>query len=176
MSDVEPSHVAETVDSEPEATTPPAAAVSSRIKENFILEIIKAVDIPFVDNKGKSDPYVAAFLSLPTKGEDDIKFLKVGTTVRTRTRFDSTEVVWNCFRNLRTTPPEGAMLTLEIYHQYKDVHKADFLLGKVDVAVEAIPDERPVTIPFVNFKVVPHEVMSLAKGPVVYTLVISVSF
>lgn len=153
LSDIEPSAVAEAVDFEQEAPPPLITAVSNRIKDSFILEIISAIDIPLIDNKGKSDPYVEAFLSSPTDGEDGNKLHRVGTTVRTITRYDCTEVVWNCFRDLRTTPTEGTMLTLEIYHHYKDVHKADFLLGKVDVAVEAIPDERPVTIPFVNFKV-----------------------
>jgi len=152
LSDVEPSTV-ETI-SEPQDPPLCEPAITSKpINETFILEIISATDIPLIDAKGKSDPYVEAFLSVPIEGDDEKKFQRVGTTVRTITRFDCTEVVWNCFRDLRTTPEEGAVLTLEIYHHYKDVHKSDFLLGKVDVALEAIVDERPITIPFVNFKV-----------------------
>ncbi len=153
LSDVEPSTV-ETI-SEPQDLPRCEPAIAAKpIKGTIILEIIKATDIPLIDGKGKSDPYVEAFLSMPIEGDDnEKKFQRVGTTVKTITRFDCTEVVWNCFRDLRTIPVEGAVLTLEIYHHYKDFHKSDFLLGKVDVALEAIVDERPITIPFVNFKV-----------------------
>jgi len=150
LSDVEPS----TVETVSELQDPPLcepAVASKPNNDTFILEIISATDIPLID-KGKSDPYVEAFLSVPIETDDEKKFQRVGTTVRTITRFDCTDVVWNCFRDLRTTPVEGAVLTLEIYHHYKDNHKSDFLLGKVDVALEAIVDERPITIMFVNFK------------------------
>ena len=146
---------ASTVETVSEPQDPPLcepAVASKPNNDTFILEIISATDIPLID-KGKSDPYVEAFLSVPIETDDEKKFQRVGTTVRTITRFDCTEVVWNCFRDLRTAPVEGAVLTLEIYHHYKDVHKSDFLLGKVDVALEAIVDERPITIMFVNFKV-----------------------
>ena len=153
LSDGEPSTAVETV-SEPLDPPLREPIMSAKpVKESFILEIISATDIPLFDNKGKSDPYVEAFMSIPIEGDEERKFQKVGTRVKTITRFDCTEVVWNCFRDLRTSPREGAVLTLEIYHHFKDVHKSDFLLGKVDVAIEAIIDERPVTMPCVNFKV-----------------------
>lgn len=130
----------------------PQLAPAKPVKESFIVEIISAIDIPLLDNKGKSDPYIQAFLASPSDNDPE-RFQRIGLSVTTPTRYDCTEVVWNSFRDLHATPDADTVLTIEIYHHYKDVHKSDFLLGKVDVPILSITDEQAVTIPFINFKV-----------------------
>lgn len=120
-------------------------------KASFVLEIINAIDIPYFD-KTKSDPYIQAFLVAPVEGDPE-RLQRRGIVVTTPIRYDCSEVVWNSFRDLRVSPTPESILTIEIYHHHKDVHKSDFLLGKVDFPVRSLTDVNPITLPFVNFKV-----------------------
>jgi hypothetical protein len=128
----------------------------SKQSDHFIVEFISVTDIPMIENKVKSDVYLQAFVAAPGEGEMTGKlfqFQRIGQVVRTPIRPDSTEIVWNCFRNLHVCPPPDSILTLELFHHYKDTHKVDCLLGKADIPVKALIDGEAITFPMINFKV-----------------------
>eukprot|EP00428_Durinskia_dybowskii_P076483 CAMPEP_0170355624 /NCGR_PEP_ID=MMETSP0117_2-20130122/741_1 /TAXON_ID=400756 /ORGANISM="Durinskia baltica, Strain CSIRO CS-38" /LENGTH=1335 /DNA_ID=CAMNT_0010609673 /DNA_START=108 /DNA_END=4115 /DNA_ORIENTATION=- len=119
---------------------------------HFVVEIVSVSDIPYIEPKVKSDAYVQAFLAIPSKDESGGRAQKFGNLVRTPVRYDCAAAVWNSFRNFNTDPPPDSILTVELYHFYKDPHKSDCLLGKVDVPVKVLIDDEAVSIPLINFK------------------------
>ncbi len=142
--------------------------------ERFILEFISVVDVPCVENRTKSDIYLQAFIGIFTEGEVAggrmYQAQRFGETVRTPVRYDCSAAVWNCFRNLGPNPPPESVLTIELFHHYKDTHKVDCLLGKVDIPVRALIDGEAITFPLINFKVEPTSVI-----PSLYSLCVNVS-
>lgn len=126
-------------------------------REHFILEFISAIDIPPIENKVKSDVYLQAFIGSFSEGDMAggrmFQVQRYGITVRTPIRYDCSAAVWNCFRDLGTNPPPDSVLTVELFHYYKDSHKNDCLLGKVDIPVRALVDGEAITFPLINFKV-----------------------
>lgn len=124
-------------------------------REPFIIEFISVVDIPCLENKTKCDPYIQAVMGCPNEGQLTLfQYQKIGRTVRTQTRFDCSSVVYHCYRDLNVTPPSReCVLMLELFHQSKDPHKPDLLIGKVDIPLKAFTDDDPITFPFINFKV-----------------------
>ena len=130
-----------------------SAASSPPARSPYILEFVNVTDIPYIDNKVKSDPYLQAFIGFPVGDGDNIRYQKAGSTVRTPVRFDCTSVVWNCFRDMNVNPIQGSILSIELYHHHRDTHKSDHLLGTVDIPLSGLADEEPVTFPMINFKV-----------------------
>lgn len=133
------------------------ASGGSSHPERFILEFIKVVDVPAIENRTKCDIYLQAFLATFSDSEGAggrvFQSQKFGQTVQTPVRYDCNAAVWNCFRNLGPNPPPESVLTVELYHHYKDTHKTDCLLGKVDIPVRSLVDGEAFTFPLINFKV-----------------------
>ena len=131
-----------------------AESVKTSIKEPFIIEIIGAVDIPCQENKSKCDPYIQVVVGCPNEGQLTLfQYQKIGSVVRTPVRNDCSSVVYNCFRDLNVKPSAECVLMVELFHHSKDPHKPDCLMGTVEIPLKIFRDEEPVTVPFVNFKV-----------------------
>jgi hypothetical protein len=125
--------------------------------DRFILEFISVVDVPAIENRAKCDIYLQAFLATFSEGNPSdgrpFSAQRCGVTVQTPVRYDCNAAVWNCFRNLGPSPPPEAVLTVELFHHYKDTHKVDCLLGKVDIPVRSLIDGEAAAFPLINFKV-----------------------
>ena len=125
-------------------------------REHFIIQFISAQDIPHIENRVKSDPYIKAYLATRVEIDSEtgaFEFQRIGVLAQTPRKADCTAAVWNCYKDLGAVPPANAMLVVEIYHHYKDAHKTDYLLGKVDIPVSSFVKEEPMRILLANYKV-----------------------
>lgn len=124
-------------------------------KERFIIKFIGAYDIP-LDYGSKSDPFLCAYIQehVVQYDADNRKFFKlqrISPVVQTPKRTDCANVIWNCYRDFKMTPPADSILTIEIYHG-GDLSDSK-MLGKVDIPVKVFTDEAPKIFNFVSTKV-----------------------
>jgi hypothetical protein len=141
-------------------TTEPneARELGAAPRNPFIIEIISAVDIPMFESRSKSDPYIQAYVSAHVGKPDSqnrmvYQLQRVSAIVQTPRRLDCSSVVWNCYRDLNIKPTTESVLSIELYHKSKEMHKADSLLGKVDIRINELVDENPKTFLFTFVKV-----------------------
>ncbi len=125
---------------------------STHESDRYVIEFISATDIPWVENKVKSDPFIQAYISTHVERLDSFnvpvsKLERIGNTVTTPRRLDCSSVVWHCYRDFNTKPTAESILTVEIYHQ------SSLLLGKVDIPTRVFSHENPMTFPFYTAKV-----------------------
>lgn len=129
------------------------------MKPRFVINFISACDIPAADFRSKCDPYLRAFISkhddneVDSEGRKVFRLKRISNYVCTPKKLDCKSAVWNCYRDFRLIPPEGSILTVEMYHTTSDSTKPDNLLGKVDIAIASLNDETSKTFYLVNFKV-----------------------
>lgn len=118
----------------------------------FVVEFISATDIPWFENRVKSDPSIQAYISTHVEKQDSnnrpvFHLQRAGNTITTPRRLDCTSVIWHCYRDFNTKPTAESILTIEIYHQ------GSHLLGKVDIPTRVLSHENPMTFPFYTAKV-----------------------
>lgn len=124
-----------------------ATAVSFESGPRFIVQFTEAFDIPKTDFRS-CDPYLRAFVWQHAAHtlKDNIKIHKperISEIVTTLRKVDCTSeapVIWNSYRDFRVNPPEGSVLTVEIYHATTDSIRpeSDILLGKVDIPIATL--------------------------------------
>ena len=129
------------------------------LKPRFVIKFISACDIPPADFRSKCDPYIRAFISkhddneVDSEGRKVFRLKRISNFVYSPKRLDCKSAIWNCYRDFRIMPPEGSILTVELYHTTSDSTKPDNLLGKVDIPIASLNDETLKTFYLVNFKV-----------------------
>ena len=129
------------------------------LKPRFVVKFISATDIPPADFRSKCDPYIKSYISkhddneIDSEGRKVYRLKKASGNVYTPKRLDCKSAIWNCYRDFRMFPPEGAILTVELYHATSDSSKPDSLLGKIDIPIAQLIDETPKTFFLVNYRV-----------------------
>lgn len=127
-------------------------STSQQQSNRFVVEFISATDIPWFENRVKSDPSLQAYISTHVEKHDSNNrpqyyLERSGNTVTTPRRLDCTSVIWHCYRDFNTKPAPESILTIEIYHQ------GSHLLGKIDIPTRVLSHENPMSFPFYLAKV-----------------------
>lgn len=138
------------------------SAISFESGPRFIVQFIEAFDIPKTDFRS-CDPYLRAFVwqHVAHTLKDSIKIHKpecISEIVTTLRKVDCTSdapVIWNNYRDFRVNPPEGSVLTVEIYHATTDSVRpdSDILLGKVDIPIATLRTSTPSSHHFIPVRV-----------------------
>lgn len=120
------------------------------MSESFIIEFISVNDIPMLDGKARSNPYINAYLTSysnrnVSQDSGDIKKTSnsgvlpelIGCSVQTPKRYDCTTAIWNCYRDFRVRPSiDSSILTVELLHyqhQFRSSTSLDNQTNKTEI-------------------------------------------
>ena len=122
-----------------------------------------------IEHRVKSDPYIQAYVAahegkLDYNNRMVFQLQRMSIVVQTPKRLDCTSAVWNCFRDLNIKPTTESVLTIELYHNNKEMTKGDAMLGKVDIPIKGLIDEEPNTFTFTSVRVSVYKLMFIVLG------------
>jgi len=104
--------------------------VAPPIDSKYVINIIGATDVPKLDVLSESDPYVKLQI-LNALGDPK------GPEIRTLTREDNPNPIWNCYRSFTAFVPDDT-LHFELW-DCDGVADKDDLIGTVDLKLDTLP-------------------------------------
>lgn len=126
----------------------------SSTKPHFVIQFLEAIDCPSaIDYRQKSNLYIRSLVWQYTTKEGKggappvCKPECISEIVTTHIRLDCRAAVWNSYRDFRVSPPDDAVLLVQIYHATTDSPKPelDILLGKVEIPLSLLRTEEQLT-------------------------------